>query len=146
LPEKPPLRDRGEGVRTRVRSRLQRQPVEYPNAQQHRALDQRTRRPEGAVRIEGPLQVAHGQLEPTERQRALSKEGGAGAGEWVLTLTAQSCRGERRASKRMQPLRPNFPGREDNGQREQPPDPHGPAASIAAGSPACARSRTSARR
>src|SRR5256886_8494693 len=39
------------------------------------------------------------------------------------------------------------PARADRrGQQQQPPDPHGPAASIAAGSPAWTRSRTSARR
>src|SRR5207244_6063229 len=74
LPKEPALGTRGERIRTRVWSGLERQPGEGSSAEHHRTFHEIARRSERAVSIERPLQIAHAQLQPPQPDRALAQE------------------------------------------------------------------------
>src|SRR2546421_1965577 len=145
LPEHPAQRrSAGERVRARVRPHREPEPRRGSDAEQGGAFHEVVTRPAGSFRVERPLHVAQGELEPSQGQGALPAQRGArqlvsaadpGAhdgdsrgGDEPLSLTARGAGGE---------------GRESHAQRRES---HRTLGLMAGGSPAWTARWTSSRR
>ena len=74
LPKHPALRPARKRIRARVRSHGQREPWQGLRAEQHRSFDQIVPGAAHSGRVDLPLDIADGQLQSSEGQRAISAD------------------------------------------------------------------------